>query len=181
MPKIYTKTGDKGLTSLMGGVRVAKNSLRVEAYGGIDEACSFIGLLRAKIQNVEELVTIQKDLFSIESLLSDPTGLQLKELADVLPKHILDIEKSIDFMTKDLPELNNFILPGGTESASLCHVIRSIVRRAERAVIALSQKEKIDGVIIRYLNRLSDYFFTLSRYLNFRAGEKETIWSRKNK
>lgn len=158
---IYTKTGDNGLTSLFGGKRVFKSDLQIEAYGSIDELSSFVGLVISKIENYDDknfLEKLQKDFYKIMAALSGA-----KVNLSFLEKKIVEFEKKIDTLDKKLPKLKRFILPGGTESASWLHVLRVICRRAERKVIKHSQKELL---IIKYLNRLSDLFFTLARYYN---------------
>ncbi len=165
--KIYTKTGDKGETSLYGGKRVFKNNLRIEAYGCIDELNSAIGLVLSKIKN-EKLDEIQKDLFLIGSILA---GYENTKDFD-----IRKLEDWIDGLEKDLPPIKNFIIPGGCEAAGFLHLARSICRKAERRVVELSQKENFDENIIVYLNRLSDFLFVLARFENNKSGIKEEIW-----
>lgn len=165
--RIYTKTGDKGETGLFGGKRVSKNHPRIWAYGEIDELNAIVGVLRSfgvpKKMDVL-LKDIQKNLFVIGG------GLQLQK------SETEKIEKMIDEYDAKLPELRNFILPGGSKTASLLHLARTVCRRAERRVVELSQKEKISENIIPYLNRLSDLFFILARMENKRLRKKETIW-----
>ena len=156
---IYTKTGDLGQTSLYGGIRVSKSDIRVEAYGTVDELTSFIGLTAAKIKNKKDkefLVEIQKDLYQIMAALS---GSKL-DLA-YLEKRIADFEKRIDQMDKKLPLLRRFIIPGGTETSSWFHVLRVLTRRAERQSVALKNNDY--KLSVKYLNRLSDLFFTMAR------------------
>ena len=158
---IYTKTGDKGTTSLFGGKRVSKSDLQIEAYGSIDELSSFSGLVAAKIKNKTDknfLIELQKDFYKIMAVLSGA-----KVNLDFLEIKISNFEKKIDFLDKKLPRLRRFILPSGAEISSWFHVLRVICRRAERKVIKHSQKEL---KVIKYLNRLSDLFFTLARYYN---------------
>lgn len=177
--KIYTKTGDKGKTSLFGGKRVDKNNIRIEAYGTVDELNSFIGLLQLQIENDfqhEILLEIQKRLFTLGAMLaSDPEN--KRSTSDLLPSDIKVLEDNIDDMNSHLHPLKTFVLPGGTMGNSLAHVCRTITRRAERRVISLSQEERISDNIIIYLNRLSDYFFILSRYIAFKANHKEIPWT----
>ncbi len=176
--KIYTKTGDKGETSLFGGKRVSKSSIRVEAYGAVDELNSIIGVvlseLRSKNQELrKELVKVQNDLFDIGSSLANPKSsspLYLKQRTQ-------DQEKLIDRLTSKLPELRNFILPGGGKAGSQLHFARTICRRAERRIVELSKKEHVHPEILMYFNRLSDLLFTLARYINYREKVKEIIWS----
>jgi cob(I)alamin adenosyltransferase len=175
---IYTRTGDKGKTSLANGTRVLKSNNRVEAYGTIDELNSAIGiagafLSPAKFQRIKkELVQIQNDLFVIGSSLSSPRTTPSPNLKN----RPSDFEKLIDSLTSKLPPLKNFILPGGGSAGAHLHICRTISRRAERRVIALIQQEEIDNTIIIYLNRLSDLFFTLARYVNYIEKKKETKW-----
>lgn len=157
---IYTRTGDKGLTSLYGGKRVSKSDVQIEAYGSIDELSSFIGLVVSKIKNKEDknfLIELQKDFYKIMAVLSGA-----KVDLDFLESKISDFENRINLLDKKLPRLKRFILPGGTEVSSWWHILRVICRRAERKVIKHSQKLKI----IKYLNRLSDLFFTQARIYN---------------
>lgn len=180
--KIYTKGGDKGETSLIGGTRVSKSDLRIEAYGTLDELNSFIGLLRDKVNDKEEnllLLKIQTCIFLLESYLA----VDKPETASGLPKfdfeEIRNLEKKIDFMENELSPLANFILPGGFELNSLSHICRTICRRAERIVIALNQKQDVDEFVLQYLNRLSDFFFVYARYLSFKNNAAEVIWKTK--
>jgi cob(I)alamin adenosyltransferase len=178
--KIYTKTGDKGETSLIGGSRVPKYHRRIEAYGTLDELNSFIGYLcdqveRAEIKEV--LFRIQDRVFVLESLLATEPGKTVtKYLPDIDEEDILLLEKEIDRMNSFLPDLHNFIIPGGHPIVSLSHICRTICRRAERLVIKLSVKEEVNDIIIRYLNRLSDYFFVLARYIAQQLGIDDVIW-----
>jgi len=176
---IYTKTGDKGETGLFSSdrskkVRVSKASLRIEAIGSIDEANTFLGLAASFVKNkkiTSKITEIQKHLFETGSILA---GAKLQ-----LDKEItLNMEKEIDEMDKVLPKLNHFILPGGGHSGSLLFMARTFIRQAERRVVSLSKKEKISSDVLIYLNRLSDYVYTLARLSNFKEGIKEEAWSR---
>jgi cob(I)alamin adenosyltransferase len=177
--RIYTKGGDKGETSLLGGTRVSKSHERVEAYGNLDELNSFIGLIRD--QNIDPhyrdiLGRIQEILFIAEALVaSDPekgnTGLPVLRDEDILM-----LEKEIDAMTALLPELRNFILPGGHPTVSYCHIARTVCRRAERSLIRLDKIKTLDEIIIRFINRLSDYLFVLARKTGQDLGVKERHW-----
>jgi len=174
---IYTRTGDRGTTSLMNGQRVSKAHLRVETYGSIDELNSAIGVVLAEVQSYSsklkaELVRIQSDLFEIGSALANPKAKGL----NYLEKRVKEFEKLIDYMTQKLPPLVNFILPGGGKAGSLLHLARAISRRVERKIVALNTKEKTDKNIIIYVNRLSDLLFTMARFANFKEKKKETIW-----
>jgi cob(I)alamin adenosyltransferase len=173
---IYTKTGDKGETSLFGGKRVLKCEELVDVYGSIDELNSWVGLIisRFNTPDVQQfLELIQNDLFIIGSTLAGWKG----DKAD-LKKRVSEMEARIDTMEKGLPTLNNFIFPGGTELAATLHIVRSVCRRTERQAVALSKHENVDPNIIIYLNRLSDLFFTLARFINTTAGVTEKKWSK---
>ncbi|MFM6954151.1 MAG: cob(I)yrinic acid a,c-diamide adenosyltransferase [Sphingobacteriaceae bacterium] len=177
--KIYTKTGDKGQTSLIGGTRVPKHHLRIESYGTVDELNSYIGLIRD--QQVSEhqqflLKEIQDRLFTIGSALaSDPEKSKMK-IPDLHQEDIELLEKEIDTMTADLPELRHFILPGGSNVVSFCHLARCVCRRAERICVHLSEESFVDEKVMVYLNRLSDYLFVLSRKLCFDNQIEENKW-----
>jgi cob(I)alamin adenosyltransferase len=177
--KIYTKKGDSGQTSLIGGTRVPKYSLRIEAYGTVDELNSYIGLVRDQAINsyhIKELLEIQDRLFTMGSLLAaDPEGVKMK-LPELIPSDVEFLEKAIDEMDAQLPEMKSFILPGGHTTVSFCHVARCVCRRAERLVIHLKEEEEISEIIIQYLNRLSDYLFVLSRKLGQDLQAKEVPW-----
>ncbi len=176
--KIYTKTGDKGMTGLFGGKRLPKDDLRIETYGTVDELNAFVGVLNTafdhEIQN-NLLAEIQKRLFTIGSnLASDPDKNMITP--DIFPEDITELEHAMDNMETDLPPLKNFVLPGGHHAAALAHVCRTVCRRAERSVISLDRESAIDPLIIQYLNRLSDYFFMLSRYIVYIHGAEEVAW-----
>ena len=179
--KIYTKTGDKGTTSLLGGTKVSKDDWRLEAYGTVDELNSFVGLLTdSLIGNIKEfdnclnqLEKIQNTLFVIGSCLSyDNLGKIRVELQQLKELDVEEVELWIDEMDKNLPELKNFIIPRGSQQISLCHVCRTISRRAERKCVPATQYP----LILKYLNRMSDYFFVLARFINMKQGYPETIW-----
>ncbi len=183
--KIYTKTGDKGETSLIGGRRVPKFDLQIEAYGTVDELNSFVGLIRDHTEDEASRVTlleIQDRLFSIESLLAEDKNpdpdkpLKHKPLPRLVEDDIVLLEHEIDRMNEVLPQLTSFILPGGHRLGSFCHVARTICRRSERVCLRLAQDQPVDGLIIKYLNRLSDYLFVLARYLTFQNGGEEIRW-----
>ncbi len=181
--KIYTKTGDQGKTSLFGGTRVYKSNLRIDAYGTVDELNSYIGLIRdQKIDKntFKTLIKIQNDLFTLGAMLATPPeNEKLKSGKDRLkiPKITEDsasfLEKEIDQINKDLPEMTHFILPGGYPTVSFCHIARNVCRRAERITVHLDLTEPVDPNILIYLNRLSDYLFVLARKLtkDFKAVE----------
>lgn len=178
--KIYTKTGDKGSTSLLGGSRVPKYHLRIEAYGTLDELNSFIGHLRDQLENEHSrniLAEVQDRLFTAESLLAaDPEVEISRQLPQLYEQDILLLETEMDRMNEVLPPLRSFILPGGHPLVSLCHICRTVCRRAERITIRLSSEAEVHPEVIRYLNRLSDYFFVLARNLSFEFRIDEHIW-----
>ncbi len=177
--KIYTKTGDKGQTSLIGGVRVPKHHIRIEAYGTVDELNSYIGLIRDQdidSEYKEVLKEIQDRLFTIgSSLASDPEKSKML-IPDLHEEDITFLESEMDKMTAGLPELKNFILPGGHTIVSFCHLARVVCRRAERITVHLAEISYVDDRGIRYLNRLSDYLFTLSRKVASDLGVEEYKW-----
>ena len=179
--KIYTRTGDEGETGLFGGGRVSKTHPRVEAYGDVDELNSAIGLARAlePMPRVDEiLVPLQRDLFSLGALLATPDRDKMKkqlEKARIDDGRITELERAIDDGDCELEPLKSFILPGGTPKAAALHVARTVCRRAERRVIALTDEE-IPPIVVVYLNRLSDLLFTLARVANRRAGAGEVTW-----
>jgi len=177
--KIYTKTGDKGKTSLLGGDRVLKSNLRIEAYGTVDELNAQVGLLRD--QDVAEnhkafLKGVQNHLFTIGSILATEPSQKKIKLPSLSEDQVLGIETEIDFMDAELPEMRNFVVPGGHPIVSICHISRTVCRRAERRVIALQEHDQVNPVIVQYLNRLSDYLFVLSRKLGQERGVEEVPW-----
>ena len=178
--KIYTKSGDKGTTSLIGGTRVPKYDLRIESYGTVDELSAWIGLIRDQEIDKEivvNLIEVQDRLFTIESMLAcdtDPSKLQIAEIAD---QDIQFLEQQIDIMTKELPVLKSFLISGGHTIVSYCHIARTVCRRAERLVIRLSEEQNINSLILVYLNRLSDYLFVLSRKIGKDKNAEETHWN----
>lgn len=176
--KIYTKTGDLGETGLLGGRRLSKSHLRIEAYGTVDELNSHLGLVKDYQEDPgtrETLHQIQSQLFSIGSILaSDPDkDIPLPEISE---SHVTALEKAMDHMDKELPELKNFILPGGHPTVSHCHIARCVCRRAERLVVALAAMESVPAIVIKFLNRLSDYLFLLARWTAKELGAEEVIW-----
>lgn len=183
--KVYTKTGDKGSTSLYGGVKVSKNNIRIDAYGTVDELNSAIGLIRSSdIREIYQgqLVQIQKNLFHLGAeLATPPEKLFLANGKSRLPnvieeKSIVQLENWIDEMEEELPPLMHFILPGGNIGASHAHLSRCVCRRAERICVALSELEEIRAELLKYLNRLSDYLFMLARKIAHDAGHEEIKW-----
>jgi len=178
---VYTRFGDKGKTSLYAGKTVSKASLRVNTYGTLDELNSFLGVVISRLKNEEvkkELVLIQNDLFEIGAFLANPTSKDL-EIGDYLKKRVKEFEKYIDDLTSKLPELENFILPGGGIAGAALHFARTLARRSERRVVELSEKESMDKDVLIYLNRLSDLLFTFARFINYKEKIKEIIWSKR--
>lgn len=179
--KIYTKTGDLGQTSLIGGTKVAKSHIRIESYGTTDELNSYIGLVSDQIEFAEikgTLKEIQDRLFTIgSSLATDPEKDSKMKLPDLKEEDILYLEQQIDAMNEELPVMKNFILPGGHVAVSTTHIARCICRRAERLCVNLKEHEEfIDPVVIKYLNRLSDYLFVLARYVGHLLQVEEIPW-----
>jgi cob(I)alamin adenosyltransferase len=177
--KIYTKTGDSGTTALFGGKRVSKADLRIETYGTVDELNSYVGLVRDQPVNqnrIPILVEVQDRLFTIGSILATEPGKTKVKIPFLIPEDITVLEKEIDAMDASLPPMKSFVLPGGHQSISFCHVARTVCRRAERLVIALDAQEKINALVIQYLNRLSDYLFMLSRKMSAELNAEEMPW-----
>lgn len=173
LSKIYTKTGDKGTTGLSDGSRVTKSHVRITAIGDVDELNSVIGIiLTQEINNdVRSVLTrIQHQLFNLGGELSLP-GYQL-----IQKQHVTYIENQLDKLNKDLPQLKDFILPGGTLTASFTHQARSVCRRAERSLVALQEKEAVSECMLQYLNRLSDFLFVLARHINKLSGQPDVLW-----
>ena len=185
--KVYTRTGDKGMTDLVGGVRVSKNDPRLEAYGTTDELSSHLGLLAAMMAHdsntLEEerqmLVRSQNNLFIIGSYLAiDQSQTPLYDFARLPDGETTLLEQRIDQLMATLPEKQGFVLPGGTVSAAQCHVCRTVCRRAERRILELAQHARVDDYVLQYVNRLSDYLFVLAKIINFNAGQSEIIWQK---
>lgn len=177
--KIYTKTGDKGDTSLFGGQRVPKDALRIEAYGTVDELNSVLGIVRADNTDAEidaVLDRVQNDLFALGADLATPRSAATKQVKRIEPKDSKHLEKSIDSFEMHLKPLRSFILPGGSPVASRLHFARTVCRRAERTVVRLSRNEDIGDGITIFLNRLSDLLFVMARYANHVANIPETKW-----
>lgn len=175
--KIYTKTGDDGTTGLQGGNRVLKSNLRIRAYGVVDEINATIGIiLSSKIdEDITKILTkIQNDLFVVGSDLSNPDLTNKKNRVTAVM--VENLEKNIDVLEKELPQLTNFILPGGHKIASLLHLARTITRRAETNLVSLDEKEKVNDECKKYLNRLSDLLFVIARTINKRDQIKDIIW-----
>lgn len=178
---IYTRTGDKGKTSLFDGTRVFKSHIRVDSYGTIDELNSIIGVVIARIETRKlariksELQNIQHDLLDIGSGLAMPEGMPVLGL----DRRVNEFEKLVDKIMEEIPRINQFILPGGTQTASFLHLARTVARRAERRIVELSKNEKIDNSIITYINRLSDLFYAMARYANFKENISDVVWKKK--
>lgn len=178
--KIYTRKGDNGETGLLGGTRVPKHHLRIEAYGTVDELNSWIGLLRD--QQVSDgqramLLEVQDRLFTLGSMLAlDPAHAGKMKLPELHASDVHALEAAMDAMDQDLPEMRSFVLPGGHPLVSQCHIVRCVCRRAERMVTALHEQEPLPEMAVTYLNRLSDYLFVLSRTLTVATGAEETPW-----
>lgn len=177
--KVYTKKGDSGTTQLIGGTRVPKSSLRIEAYGTVDEVNSYIGLIRDQSVDPihrEQMIEIQDRLFTLGSLLAtspEGTKMKLPELEEI---DIKNLEDWIDQMDAVLPPMKSFVLPGGHTTVSFCHIARCVCRRAERICVDLNAQDNVDPIILTYLNRLSDYLFMLSRKLTQDLKAEETPW-----
>lgn len=183
---IYTKTGDKGMTSLVGGQRVSKTDLRLEAYGTVDELNSQLGLLLTEVSDASDhalLNEVQNHLFVVGGYLAtDQSTTQLRAQSVVTPAMIESLEKAVDEIDSSLPKLRAFVLPGGTRGASMAHVCRTVCRRAERRILALNNQLKerneaeLDANVLSYMNRLSDFLFVLARKMNIIEGQDEIIW-----
>ena len=177
--KVYTKTGDKGETSLFGGARVSKGHLRIHAYGTVDELNSYIGLLNDLSPDESrnsELIRIQDRLFTLGALLATEHEEAKKKLPVITQEDVEYLEESIDTMERSLEPIKTFVLPGGHPTVSYCHISRCVCRRAERICVELSENNKVEEIVIQYLNRLSDYLFVLSRFLTKILKVKETPW-----
>jgi cob(I)alamin adenosyltransferase len=177
--KIYTKTGDQGITSLLGGTRVPKSDLRIDAYGTVDELNSYIGLLRDQPVNTDRtdvLKEIQDRLFTIGADLATVPGKDKVKKPDLHSEDIELLENEMDQMELRLPPLTAFILPGGHTAVSFCHVARTVCRRTERITVELASFEPVSDLVIQYLNRLSDYLFVLGRLMALELEVEEVTW-----
>jgi len=184
--KIYTKTGDKGTTALFGGQRVPKNHLRIECYGTVDELNSYLGLIRD--QDIDEdskknIIKIQNELFTVGAMLATPpekeilkNGKERLNIPKINDESILYLENQMDKMNEDLPQMTHFILPGGHQTVSYCHIARCVCRRAERLCVSLQEVDNINNNVLMYLNRLSDYLFVLARKLTKLVDANEVKW-----
>ena len=182
--KIYTKTGDSGTTSLLGGARVSKAHIRIEAYGTVDELNSYIGLLRDQEINSTRrdfLKEIQDRLFTIGADLATEPGKDKVVKPDLFEADIITLENAMDSMDDQLPALTSFVLPGGHQSVSFSHIARCVCRRAERICIALNDQEPVSDLVIKYLNRLSDYLFVLGRFMAQELNAEEVKWEPRKK
>lgn len=177
LSKIYTRTGDDGTTGLGDGTRVSKDSPRVEAYGTVDELNCVIGLLLTHTlpEEIQQyLVGVQHRLFDLGGELCLPAHTAIKQ------HHVNELEQILDDLNANLSPLKDFILPGGSTAAAVCHVARTVCRRAERRIISLSKQEQISDLIVHYLNRLSDLLFVIARTLNVQSGRQDVLWRREN-
>ena len=177
--KIYTKRGDKGETSLIGGARVKKTHERIEAYGTVDELNSHLGLIRdqeIEKETKEFLIQIQDNLFVIGSHLAKEPGKDKVKIPEITEEMIVELEDIMDKMNESLPDMKFFVLPGGHPTVSMCHIARCVCRRAERICVHLSNESEVDPIITKYLNRLSDYLFVLSRKFTQDLNAEEVPW-----
>lgn len=180
---VYTKTGDKGTTSLVDGTRVSKADLRVEAYGTVDELNSCIGLVAQLVENIApehfgELKQIQNELFVVQTVLATADESVLEKLPELQETSVSDLEASIDGMVSRLPENKRFVIPGGSVASAQAHVARTVCRRAERCCVRLNETAPVQERILRYLNRLSDYLFVLSRMILKLENKPERFWQK---
>lgn len=187
--RVYTRGGDKGQTSLVGGVRVDKDCRKLESYGTVDELICLVGTARtfisakggglpAKVvtELEKDLRRIQNRLFDAGSILATPAGQSYAGMPEITDEDSLELERGMDRMQKSLEPLNSFVLPGGSAANAILHQCRAVCRRAEREVLRLSREEQVDARLIKYVNRLSDLFFVMSRYAARKAGVKEYLW-----
>jgi cob(I)alamin adenosyltransferase len=182
--RIYTRLGDVGETSLAGGQRTAKDALRVEAYGAVDELSAFLGCARVTLEQSGARLDalgriaerVQHELFNLGSMLATPPGCVQPRQPQVTDAEVRQLEREIDRMNESLPALTSFVLPGGSRLASELHVCRTVCRRAERRVVALGRREEVPEEAVRYLNRLSDAMFVWSRWANLVLGSAEVLW-----
>ena len=178
---IYTKTGDSGTTSLVGGSRVSKDNVRVEAYGTVDELNSHLGLLAEMLRPMQggyydELKSVQRNLFTLQTLLATEDETIYARLPQLAEEEVEILERQIDTLSDRLPKLNNFVIAGGNLAGAQCHVCRTVCRRAERCVVALSHQAHVDTTLQRYLNRLSDYLFVLARWCVVADSKQEDLY-----
>ena len=181
--KVYTRRGDKGMTDLVGGIRISKTDIRLEAYGTIDELSSHLGLLVAMMSPEEEertvVLRVQNNLFNIGThLATDQSQTPLYASARLPEGETAFLEQRIDAINAALPQPQGFVLPGGTMAAAQCHVCRTVCRRAERRIVTLAAEAEVDEEVCQYVNRLSDYLFVLAKKINFNAGCSEILWEK---
>lgn len=178
---VYTKTGDRGTTGLIGGTRVPKSHIRLEAYGTVDELNSNLGLLITYLDDehdIEFLQKVQYKLFAVGShLATDQEKVQLHDASIITPEEVEEIEHAIDAADDIVPPLRAFVLPGGARGSAICHICRTVCRRAERRILTLAESCTISPELLAYVNRLSDYLFVLSRKINFNQGKDEIFWN----
>lgn len=178
---VYTKTGDKGTTALIGGTRVAKTHVRLEAYGTVDELNAQLGLLMTYLTDEKDramVLKMQHTLFAIGShLATDQDKVELRAISIITAAHIAELEQEIDLIDGALPALRAFVIPGGSRGSAVCHVCRTVCRRAERRILALAEEYKISPEVLSYMNRLSDYLFILSRKINIVEETDEIFWN----
>ena len=178
--KVYTRTGDQGETSLVGGVRIKKSNIRLEAYGTVDELSAHLGMLVAMMKNGEErefVIRVQNNLFNVcTHLATDQSQTPLYPSAHLADGEIAALEQRIDNLMKQLPERQGFVLPGGVPAACQAHICRTVCRRAERRIVALAEEAQIAPEMQQFVNRLSDYLFVLAKIINFNEGKSEIVW-----
>ena len=178
--KVYTRTGDQGETSLVGGVRIKKSNIRLEAYGTVDELSAHLGMLVAMMKNGEErefVIRVQNNLFNVcTHLATDQSQTPLYPSAHLADGEIAALEQRIDNLMKHLPERQGFVLPGGVPAACQAHICRTVCRRAERRIAALAEEAQIAPEMQQFVNRLSDYLFVLAKIINFNEGKSEIVW-----
>jgi cob(I)alamin adenosyltransferase len=178
--KVYTRTGDQGETSLVGGVRIKKSNIRLEAYGTVDELSAHLGMLVAMMKEGDErefVIRIQNNLFNVcTHLATDQSQTPLYPSAHLAEGEIASLEQRIDNLMKQLPERQGFVLPGGVPAACQAHICRTVCRRAERRIAALAEEAQIAREMQQFVNRLSDYLFVLAKIINFNEGKSEIVW-----
>ncbi len=177
--KVYTKTGDKGTTSLLGGKRVKKNIVRLETYGTVDELNAFVGLLRDSVKDAniyDQLIEVQNNLLVLGGVLASGEDFDLSRIPNIQEHNIIWLEQRIDEFEEELPPIKAFVLPGGHPVVSYCHIARTVCRRAERLAISITETSSVPLLSIQYLNRLSDYFFVLGRKLSKDLDAQEILW-----
>ena len=179
---IYTRRGDKGTTSLVGGVRIMKTDPRLEAYGTVDELNAQLGLLVTYLTDVNDiqlLLAVQQKLFTVSSYLAtDQAQTKLRETSKLHPEDVAILEQAIDDTDAKLPSLRAFVLPGGNRASAVCHVCRTVCRRAERRILALDKVQELDELILSFMNRLSDFLFVLARKCNVNTHTEELFWNK---